>query len=142
MTAMTITARCYCGHVQMRSELAPVTVAFCHCIDCKRWTGSPAPAFAAFDVGAVKATPDLGAPVVTNAGVERWNCPKCGSPLGATFDYLPDQFYVPLGLIDQADALPAAIHCHSAQQLPWLHIHDNADRAARSARDTLKVSKT
>ncbi len=113
-------------------------MAFCHCSDCKRWTGSPAPAFAAFENNALSFTPERAAPVVTNTGVARWNCIKCGSPIAATFDYLPDQTYVPLGLIDQADSLPAQVHCHAEQRLPWLHIDDDIERLNGSARETLR----
>lgn len=137
MTENTITARCYCGHVALSSTRPPNTVAFCHCKDCRRWTGSPAPAFVAIARDALVTKPSLGAPVITNPGVERWNCARCGSPLAATFDYLPDQIYVPLGLVDQADQLPAQIHCHSEQQLPWLHIQDSAARGIGSAREDL-----
>jgi len=114
-----------------------LTVAFCHCNDCQRWTGSPAPAFAAFDPADLTVEPALGSPVITNAGVERWNCAQCSSPLAATFDYIPNQLYVPLGLIDQADELPAEIHCFSEKQLPWLHIEDDAIRGTGTARENL-----
>ena len=137
MTVEKITARCYCGDVALSSTRPPITVAFCHCNDCRRWTGSPAPAFVALHADALKATPELGSPVVTNAGAERWNCKQCGSPLAATFDYIPDQIYVPLGLVDQADGLPVQIHCHSEQQLSWLHIQDDAIRGTGTARDAL-----
>lgn len=134
-----ITGRCYCGHVALRSEKPPLTVAFCHCSDCKRWTGAPAPGFAAFSNDALGMSPDLGEGVVTKSGIERWNCPKCGSPIAARFDYIPDQTYVPLGLIDQADALPAQIHCHAEQRLRWLHIEDSAARQTGSARAALNA---
>ena len=137
MSETVITGRCYCGEISFSSTRPPITVAFCHCKDCRRWTGSPAPAFAAFAPDAIKANPALGTPVVTNPGVARWNCTKCCSPLAATFDYIPDQIYVPLGLIDQADQLPAEIHCHSQQQLDWLHIEDEAIRGTGTARDEL-----
>ena len=137
MSTGGITARCYCGQVSLSTSKAPITVAFCHCSDCQRWTGSPAPAFAAFDPKDLTAEPAFGAGVVTNPGVERWNCTHCGSPLAARFDYLPEQIYIPLGLIDQAADLPAQIHCHSESVLPWLHIHDNAERAIGTGRDAL-----
>ena len=121
----------------MSTTRPPITVAFCHCSDCRRWTGSPAPAFAAFDSEDLSAEPALGAPVITNLGVERWNCKHCGSPLAAAFEYIPDQIYIPLGLIDQADQLPVEIHCFSEKQLPWLHVIDYATRGIGTARDTL-----
>lgn len=132
MSDQGITERCYCGTVSMSTTRPPITVAFSHCSDCRRWTGNPAPAFAAFGPKDLSAEPALDAPVITNSGVERWNCKHCGSPLAATFEYIRDQIYTPLGLIDQADQLPAEIHCFSKKQLPGLHIMDDATRGIGS----------
>ena len=56
----------------------------------------------------------------------------------ATYDYLPDQTYVPLGVLDQADTLAPQLHCHADSALPWLHIDDDLPRSAASGRDTLR----
>lgn len=141
MSDKAITGQCYCGQVSFSTTRPPITVAFCHCKDCQRWTGSPAPAFAAFERSDLNVAPALGDPVITNPGVERWNCNQCGSPLAATFDYIPDQIYIPLGLTDQANQLPAQIHCFSEKQLSWLHITDDAERANGTGRDALIGSK-
>ena len=94
------------------------------------------PAFAAFK------TSDLdgldGPSVSTNEGIQRWNCTKCGSPLAATFDYLPGQVYVPLGLFDDANNLTPEVHCHHEQALTWLHLDDGLPRAADSGREFLR----
>ena len=121
----------------MRKPRPSLTVAFCHCKDCQPWTGSPAPAFAAFAPKDLTTQPPHGVPAFTNPGVSRWNFKDCGSPLAAALEYIPDQIYVPLGLIDQADQLIAEIHCFSKKQLPWLHIEDNATRGIGTARDAL-----
>ncbi|WP_299690168.1 GFA family protein [uncultured Tateyamaria sp.] len=113
------------------------TVAYCHCRDCRRWTGGPVAAFAAFDRTALTATPPLPAPASHSAGVERWNCTACGSPLAAQFDYLPTQVYVPLGILDQIDAAAPQLHCHAESAPRWLHIADDLPRQTGSARDTL-----
>ncbi len=82
----------------------------------------------------MRAVPDLGPGRSHVPGVERWVCTDCGSPIAARFDYLPDQVYVPLGIIDQNDRLPPQIHCHTDAQLPWLHIRDAMPRQPGSAR--------
>ncbi len=92
-------------------------------------------AFAAFektDVVAQLSEPFFGAP-----GVERWTCPTCHAPLAAAFDYLPDQIYVPVGIIDQAETLVPEMHSHADSALPWLHIADDLPRADASAREAL-----
>ena len=64
-------------------------------------------AFVAFEAKALRTDPLLGPGVLHSPGVERWNCPQCGSPLAATFDYLPGQVYVPFGILDQAAEIAA-----------------------------------
>lgn len=133
-----ITGRCYCGKTRFSVSALPSVVSYCHCSDCRRVSGAPVAAFAAFADGTVRYTPDPGAPVSHFDGVERWFCDACGSPLGARYDYLPGQIYVPLGLIDQAAELPPSLHSHAASGMPWLHIQDGLARNEKSARDTLR----
>lgn len=133
-----ITGRCYCGKTRFSGSDLPFVVSYCHCSDCRRVSGAPVAAFAAFEEDTVHYTPNPGAPVSHFDGVERWFCGACGSPLGARYDYLPGQIYVPLGLIDQAADLPPSLHSHAASGLPWLHIQDQLPRNDESARDALR----
>lgn len=131
----TVTGRCYCGAISV-TAVNPQTVTYCHCQDCRRWTGAPLPAFAAFARANVSLEPAPEAKCFAK-GVNRWCCPHCGSPLAAEFDYLPDQTYVPLGILDQADALQPERHAHADRQLPWLNLDDSLPRSGGSARDVL-----
>ena len=100
---LTITGRCYCGATRLQAKALPSAVAYCHCADCRRATGAPVAAFAAFDEGDVIFSPNEGREISVNAGVTRSFCEGCGSPLAGRFDYLPGMVYVALGLLDQAD---------------------------------------
>ncbi len=60
----------------------------------------------------------------------------------ARFEYLPDQVYVPLGLIDQAADLPPRIQCHTDAALPWIHLGNDLEHASGSARDALNARST
>ncbi len=132
--------RCYCGASAFKAGLPPQTVAYCHCSDCRRWTGGPVGAFAAFAADALTFQPPLGPGFSAVPGVTRWSCPNCGSPLAARFDYLPGQVYVPVGLLDDAGAFPPELHCHSGSQLSWLHLSDDLPRERESGRATLRNS--
>lgn len=134
-----LTGRCFCGKTAFRSDAPPMVVSYCHCSDCRRLSGAPVAAFAAFTHSAVSFEPSLGDPVSHTPGVKRWFCTSCGSPLAAQYDYLPDQTYVPLGLIDQAGDLPPALHSHTGSQLAWLHIQDDLDRHVGSGRAALNT---
>ncbi|EBA08268.1 GFA family protein [Sagittula stellata] len=83
------TGRCYCGALCISATEDPLTVAYCHCADCRRWTGSPLPAFAGIADAAVS-LPKTD-PLELSPGVQRWACGRCGSPLAARFAYLPGQ---------------------------------------------------
>ncbi|MBF9029082.1 GFA family protein [Rhodobacterales bacterium HKCCE3408] len=106
----------------------PLSVVYCHCQDCRRWSGAPVSCFAAFEEGEVTVSPSPRPPVSANPGVARWFCRACGSPVAAQFSYLPGQIYVPIGILDQAGELYPDFHGFEAERLPWLHIADSAER--------------
>ena len=133
-----ITGRCYCGLAQIAGRTEPQIVTYCHCQDCRRVTASPLPTFAAFGSDDIDITGVTDMPVSHNPGVKRWFCRACGSQLAAVFDYLPDQIYVPLGELDQADALAPSLHCHADAQLSWLHLDDGLPRESASGRAALR----
>lgn len=140
-TAGGITGRCYCGATKIRATRQPKAVAYCHCADCRRATGAPVAAFAAFDEAAVTFTPNEGQKVSPNPGVVRTFCAQCGSPLTGRFEYLPGQVYIALGLLDQANDLAPQLHAHEGQRLKWLNIHDDLTRIAASSRSQLRNSQ-
>lgn len=137
----TYTGRCYCGALCLSIAAdAPLTVAYCHCVDCRRWTGAPLPAFAAFPSDSVTAHPAFSAPLEQVLGVRRWVCVTCGSAMAAQFADLPGQTYVPLGVLDQVASLPPQVHCHMDAQVPWLHLDDGLPRHSASGRTDLNAA--
>ena len=132
-----IKARCYCGVVSFDLDTEPEAVTYCHCGDCRRWTGAPVAAFAAIASVAVN-TNELGAGRKFPSGTTRWNCADCGSPLLARFDYLPGQSYIPIGIISNAADFEPGLHCHADSALPWLKIDDALPRSHGSGRETLR----
>lgn len=122
----------------MTATARPIQVSYCHCSDCRRLSGAPVAAFAAFAPHQVHFTPSRGPRKSATPGVDRWFCLDCGTQLCATYDYLPDQLYVPIGLLDQAAELAPSSHSHADGQMPWLHIHDELPRDTASGRERLQ----
>lgn len=139
--ASALTGRCYCGASTFSATTPPEHVAICHCVDCRRITGAAVPAFAAFGPDQMTITPDPGPGIEATPGVRRCFCQTCGSPLSATFDYLPDQVYVPIGILDSAETLNPDLHCHSADMLPWVETMNGLPHHKKSARDCLHRDK-
>ncbi len=103
-------------------------------------TGGAFGTFAAFSVEAVRVEPLL-APVSHAKGVERRFCPACGSALTATYDYLPGQVYVPIGVLENAGDLHPVMHCYSEHMLEWVRLEDGLPRETGSGTDILNKAK-
>lgn len=135
-----LTARCYCGAVQLEIAAEPLTTTYCHCEDCRRASGAPVAAFAAFDADHVTVHGKLRRAPGPSIEAHRKFCPSCGSHVFAHYDYLPGQIYVSLGCIEQAADLPPAQHAHWDAALPWLQLDDDLPRSGASARDGLNAA--
>ncbi len=134
---IVLTGHCYCGATTFSATRQPLTVVYCHCDDCRRATGGPVAAFAALDERVVTFKPNEGREIAINPGVSRTFCAECGSSLTGRYDYLPGQIYISLGIIDQANTLAPKIHSHESERLTWLHIDDDLQRMATSARSKI-----
>lgn len=134
-TAEHLTGRCYCGACSI-SAGALLTSAYCHCADCRRVTGAPVTAFAAVAEGTVALTGPVKT-ITATQGVSREFCGDCGSPLSARFDYLPGHVYLPVGVMDDGEALAPRLHSHDSSRLSWLHIADDLPREEGSSRGVL-----
>ena len=133
-----VAGRCYCGRVRVASTAAPDNVAACMCADCRRWTGTPIAAFAAFQTDGLSFTPPLGPPQTGQNGVQRWICTDCGTPLLATFGYLPGQVFLPAGIVDDPASLVPDIACFTDPALDWLHLAPGIDCLAGAGRARLE----
>lgn len=132
-----INGQCYCGAVRIHSKTAPRTVLYCHCSDCKRASGAPVAAFAAFDEADLSLSDAALGHFSRVAGVTRSFCRTCGSPVAGRYDYLPGQVFVSLGLLDEAERLEPELHAHHGNCLSWLKIDDGLERVSGSSRDEI-----
>jgi hypothetical protein len=129
-----ITGRCYCGASRISASRSPLSVAYCHCVDCRRVTGAPVAVFAEFNESDVIFDPDEGSRISVNPGVVRTFCSRCGSALSGRYDYLPGRVYIAIGLLDQADDYAPQVHAHDGERIQWLCVDDKLKRYRASAR--------
>jgi len=137
-----ITGQCYCGAISLESSEHPSDVVYCHCNDCRRVSGAPVAAYAAFGTAAVSFTPREGKSVSVNPGAVRYFCDECGSQLASRYDYLPGKIYIAVGVIDRVESLVPTSHAHNHNRLPWLRIDDNLQCFGSSARTYLNSDKS
>jgi|SRR5579859_327996 len=119
-------ASCLCGDVTYKITGKIHHVRFCHCTNCRKFSGTSHAAWG------LTATADLCIdqpnPNITkyNAGSgSRVFCSRCGSPLWFEPDGLPQSRGIPLGVVDDHDALPSPeMHVWTKSKVAWESILD------------------
>ena len=75
--------RCFCGAVEIEATGAPEEMGYCHCGDCRAYSGAPLTAFTLWRGGTVRVV--RGAELVgriNRTGMsERCHCTRCGGHL-------------------------------------------------------------
>ncbi len=112
---------CHCGAVRYEVEGAPQHVALCHCKDCRKSSGAPMVAWAAFGEGDFKVT--QGSPKTFNSSgtAMRSFCGDCGTGLYyKNAEFLPGIVDIQAVTLDNPDAFPAQIHIQTAERIGWM----------------------
>ncbi|HEX4873949.1 MAG TPA: GFA family protein [Sphingorhabdus sp.] len=118
---MTYQGGCQCGAVRYEVTGEPQHVALCHCNDCRKSSGAPMVAWAAFADTQFKLIE--GEPVTFNSSgaAMRSFCAKCGSGLYyRNAEFLPGIVDIQSATLDDPDALPPSAHIQVAERLGWM----------------------
>lgn len=118
---MTHQGECHCGAVRYEVAGEPQHVALCHCSDCRKSSGAPMVAWAAFTEDQFKLVE--GEPVTFNSSgsAMRSFCPKCGSGLYyRNAEFLPGIVDIQSATLDDPEALPPGAHIQTAERIGWM----------------------
>lgn len=106
-----VTGSCLCGDVRITAAGDPYRVGLCHCLDCRKHTGSLFHASAIFPAGAVAVEGE------TRAYGDREFCPRCGSSvLGRS----GDEVEVSLGVVEATDTFTPTYELWTVRRESWL----------------------
>ena len=129
---------CNCGAVRYRLAGDPITVAVCHCANCRRQSGSAFSVNVVMAEGAMTLTGELttyedpdtesGQPVL------RQFCAACGSPIRSITAASPQMAIVKAGTADDPGQFVPAIHVWTDTALPWVEIPANLPQFPRNPR--------
>ena len=136
-----LSGHCYCGRTTVQTSSPAQVVTYCHCESCRRVSGAPVTAWAAFAEGAVTFTPDEGKVASPSVDVKRSFCPECGSPLAHRYDYAKGQVFVGVGLFDDADVLRPSMHAHYGSRVSWLEMTDELEKIENTSRTQLAAAQ-
>jgi len=116
-------AACTCGQLQLTVEGDPVRISMCHCLACKRRTGSAFGIQARFAASDVQVTGRYSDYVRTSDDGEQRTfhfCPDCGATVFYTLDGVPGLVAVPIGAFADPLFPPPAVSVFESRRNPWV----------------------
>ena len=113
--------RCLCGDVRFRASGPPKWTIWCHCQSCRKHSGAPASAFAAFDAVKVEMTRGAISKYHSSPGTVRGFCARCGSTLTCEGERSPGELHVHVGAFDRAADLAPIAEVYPEERLYWVH---------------------
>ena len=123
---VTRRAECACGQLSAVCAGEPFRVSVCHCLDCKRRSGSAFAYGATFVAGQVASTGEFR--TFTRTSDEgRWArfhfCPACGSNVFYEIEVRPGMVTVPAGGFAAPDFPEPKVSVYENRRCPWVELN-------------------
>jgi hypothetical protein len=114
----TLLGGCFCGSIRIAMQGPPYRVGICHCLDCRRKSGSLFSAFAIYPVAALSVTGETASHALRHGDVQHF-CPRCASPLYQLQDG-SDEVGVFLGTLDEPNRLAPSYELWTVRREAWM----------------------
>ena len=121
-----IKGSCLCGAVAIEIQGSLHGVRFCHCTDCRKFSGTGYAAWGLVGTSQLAVVPLV--PKVTkfnSGGGLRVFCSACGSPLWYEPADRPQFRGIPLGVIDEGGVAKPEMHVWTKSKAAWEIISDD-----------------
>lgn len=129
-SALPLTGGCQCGAIRYEVYDAPEAVYVCHCIECRRQSGSAFGISVIFQARAFRLRG--GEPRCWTRRTDRgnsldcWFCPDCGTRVWHVSSGFPELRSVKGGTLDQPPDLTRAVHLFTERKLEGVVIPEGA----------------
>ena len=123
-------ARCACGALRAGVSGDPVRLSVCHCLDCKRRTGSAFSWNATYPAASVAIeggyrTFERGSD--DGFWVRHHFCGQCGVSVFYEIERRPGMVSIPAGAFADPDFPPPAVEVYEERRCPWLPVVAEAE---------------
>jgi len=117
---------CLCQRIQYELAADPGHFGFCHCVSCRKASGSSHAANAPIERAHFRLVggADVLREFESSPGMFRAFCTNCGSPIYAYRAEKPDYLGIRLGTLDTPFDKQPMGHKHVAEQAPWAPVSD------------------
>ena len=107
----------------------------CHCVDCRKASGSAAAYNARVPAESIRFTRNepKAFTVLAASGqrLKRLFCPECGSQLFSQREKLPQFLTIKVGSLDDPSGLAVGRHIWTSSAMPWLRIDEDVPHDER-----------
>lgn len=124
MSTITIEGGCQCRAIRYRISGDPLITALCHCSMCRRASAAPVVAWAMFRESQVDFLQSAPTVYESSPGVRRGFCPRCGTQISFTADFIPGLIDMTIGSLDHPEEMPPTQHAWDSRRLPWMKFAD------------------
>lgn len=119
------TATCSCGQLQATCRGEPARVSVCHCLDCKKRTGSAFSYNATYPADQVE-TRGRFRTFTRTSDEGYWGrfsfCPECGTTTFYEIERRPGMITVPAGGFAEVDFPEPTVSVYDERRHPWLQL--------------------
>jgi hypothetical protein len=116
-------ARCACGALSATVDGDPVRLSICHCLDCKRRTGSAfawTATYAAADVAVEGAFRTYQRGSDDGYWARFHFCPNCGGSVAYEIERRPGMISIPAGTFADPALPTPTVEVYDERRCPWL----------------------
>lgn len=117
---------CLCGRIAFEIHGAIVNARYCHCANCRKFSGAAYAPWGVVRADELKVTtPQSSVTRYDSGGGLRVFCGSCGSPVWYEPVSMPQLRGVPLGAFDERDIPAPEMHVWTQSKVPWATINDD-----------------
>lgn len=115
---------CLCGAVRFESNADPMITGHCHCVDCRKTSGTGHSSHMVIPKEAISITGDVRAydrPADSGNIVTRTFCPTCGSPVYSLNNAMPDMIFIRASTLDDLEVFKPQMAVYRSRAASWDH---------------------
>lgn len=118
---------CYCGAVSYEVDKDFLMFAYCHCPDCRKYTGSAFVSVLVVESDGFRITSgeDVLTTFESSPGKTRHFCATCGCHIHMLTEHRPGKTFIRAGSLDDDPVIRPQFHFWTSQKAPWYEICDN-----------------
>lgn len=116
---------CLCGAVRFESSVDPRVVGHCHCVDCRKSSGTGHCTHVVIPEKAFSVTGEVrffDKPADSGNMISRGFCPTCGSPVYSRNSGMPGVVFPRASVLDDPDILTPNMIVYASRAPAWDHM--------------------